>query len=113
MQECTSLLDQTAPFILEELYLWEVLKGKPEIKFKGIYPLIEEFMADRMYPAEQVEQVRLYMNFLMARATGQVKTNARLIRDFIITHPEYKNDSIMSNQIAYDLVKSIDLYLEA
>jgi len=97
LKEYTSLLDDKASFILEELYLWEILKGKPEIKFKGLYPLIEEFMIDRMYPAEQVEQVRVYMNFLMARATGEVKTNARLIRDFIITHPEYKHDSIMSN----------------
>jgi hypothetical protein len=34
----------------EELYIWEILEGKPDIKFKGIYPLIEEFMKDRKYP---------------------------------------------------------------
>jgi hypothetical protein len=35
---------------MEELYIWEILEGKPEIKFKGIYPLIEEFMIDQKYP---------------------------------------------------------------
>lgn len=49
--ECQSvLLDEKAPYVLEELYIWEILLGKPEIKFKGIFPLIEEFMIDRKYP---------------------------------------------------------------
>ena len=51
--ECQSiLLDEKSPFILDELYIWEILQGKPEIKFKGIYPLIEEFMNDRKYPQD-------------------------------------------------------------
>jgi hypothetical protein len=51
--ECQSVqLDEKSPFILDELYIWEILQGKPEIKFKGIYPLIEEFMHDRKYPQD-------------------------------------------------------------
>jgi hypothetical protein len=40
---------------LEELYLWEILVGKPEIKFKGIYPLIEEYLADQKYGQDIIE----------------------------------------------------------
>ena len=41
-----------------------------------------------------------------------MKTGARLIRDFVLSHPEYKHDSIVSNSIVYDLVKRIDGYSE-
>jgi hypothetical protein len=34
------------------------------------------------------------------------------IRDFVLSHPEYKFDSIVSNKIAFDLVKSIENYQE-
>lgn len=46
----------------------------------------------------------------MARAKGEVKTGARLIRDFVMAHPEYKNDSIVPNSISFDLVKAIINY---
>lgn len=41
--------DEKNHYVVEELYLWEILAGKPEINFKGIYPLIEEYLADRKY----------------------------------------------------------------
>jgi glutamate--cysteine ligase catalytic subunit len=90
-----------------ELYVHEILTGKPEIGFKGIYPLIEEFMADKGYKKDEVCQVRTYMQFLLERATGEVKTGARYIRDFVFNHPEYKQDSVVGNKIAYDLMSSI------
>ncbi len=68
-------------------------------------------MADRKYDQDVVNQVRIYLKFLLLRANGSIKTCARLIRDFVLTHPEYKHDSIVSNSIAYDLVKSLDFYI--
>jgi glutamate--cysteine ligase catalytic subunit len=50
------------------------------------------------------------MSFMMAKAKGEVKSGARLMRDFVLSHPDYKHDSIVSNKIAFDLVKSIEMY---
>lgn len=107
--ECS--YDEKNHFIVEELFLWEILEGKPDLKFKGIYPLIEEFMADRKYSQDVIDKVRIYLRFILLRARGEIKTCARLIRDFVLSHPEYKHDSVVSNNIAYDLVKSIDSYV--
>lgn len=96
--------------MLGELYLWEVFAGKPEIKFKGIYPLIDEYLADRKYGQATVEKVRMHLSFLLARAKGEVKTGARLQRDFVTSHPEYKRDSVVSPTIAYELVESVLAY---
>lgn len=41
-------------YVVEELYLYEILEGKPEINFKGIYPLIEEYLDDRKYEKDVV-----------------------------------------------------------
>lgn len=40
-------------------------------------------------------------------------TPATWIRHFIVTHPEYKHDSVVSEAINYDLLKAIDeMYVE-
>ena len=52
------------------------------------------------------------MAFLLARAKGHLKTCARLIRDFVLSHPEYKHDSNVSNHICYDLIKEVENYTQ-
>lgn len=74
-------------YMMQELYLHEILEGKPDIKFKGIYPLIEEYMDDRKYEKDVICQIRLYMDFMLARAKGEVITGAKFIRDFVLNHP--------------------------
>jgi len=39
---------------------------------------------------------------------GKLITPASWIRNFIVTHPAYKNDSVVSDEINYDLAKAID-----
>ena len=29
---------------MEEMFIYEILEGKPDIGYKGLYPLIEEYM---------------------------------------------------------------------
>lgn len=50
------------------------------------------------------------MTFLLGRAKGQLKTCARLIRDFVTNHYEYKHDANVSNHITYDLIKEVENY---
>jgi glutamate--cysteine ligase catalytic subunit len=109
-QGCT--YDEKNHYVVEELYLWEVLAGKPEIKFKGIYPLIEDYLVDSKYGQSVVDRIHVCLNFLMARARGEIKTGARLMRDFVDEHPKYKHDSDVNNRVAFDLVKSIIHYSE-
>lgn len=39
---------------------------------------------------------------------GKLVTPASWIRNFIVTHPAYKHDSVVSDEINYDLAKAID-----
>jgi glutamate--cysteine ligase catalytic subunit len=91
-----------------ELYLHEILAGKPELNYVGIYPLIDEFMAIKNYSADQKMEVKMYLDFLLARAKGEVKTDAKFIRDFVMNHEKYEKDSYVRDEIMFDLLKTID-----
>ena len=39
---------------------------------------------------------------------GEIKTAARWTRDFIMKHPDYKFDSVVSELINYDLLRTFD-----
>lgn len=49
----------------------------------------------------------MFLEFLLARARGEIKTGARFIRDFVLQHPDYKQDSIISDKISYDLMACV------
>ena len=44
--------------------------------------------------------------------TGGLKTTARWIRDQVATHPEYKQDSVISEGLAYDLLLKFSQVLD-
>ena len=52
------------------------MEGKSEIGFKGIYPLIYEYLSLKQYPKDQMEKVNSYLEFVMSRAKGFHQTGA-------------------------------------
>jgi glutamate--cysteine ligase catalytic subunit len=48
-----------------------------------------------------------YLDLVRKRATGQVKTNARWIREFVAGHAEYAGGSVVGDRVAYDLLVAI------
>jgi len=41
-------------------------------------------------------------------AIGTLKTTATFLREFVYNHPAYKQDSVVNQEINYDMVKMID-----
>ena len=48
-----------------------------------------------------------YIDFIEKRAKGEIWTDAKYIRNFVLNHEKYKKDSIVSDEINYDLIKHI------
>ena len=67
----------------EEYYLHEILCGKEKTSFEGIYPLIDKFMQIRKFEKQDIQHIRYFLDFLKARAKGEIPTGAKFIRDFI------------------------------
>lgn len=51
-----------------------------------------------------VADITRYVEHLRKRAAGEVMTTAAWLRQFVTTHPGYKKDSVVTDEIAYDLV---------
>ena len=60
------------------------------------------------WPEAKKKETMKYLNFLALRARGKLPTGAQFIRDFVLSHPDYKQDSYLSPEIQYDLMKTID-----
>jgi len=75
--------------------------------FVGFIPLMNTYL--EFVGIDSVNRCRIdrYLKFIVGRATGEIKTGAQWIRDFITNHPSYKNDSRISSDIAYDLTVAI------
>jgi len=94
---------------LTEMTIAEILGGKPEIGYHGIFPLLLELINEDKKSTElEKELTKGYLQFLLARAKGIYRTGAQYIRDYVRNHPKYEYDSIINEKINYDLLKHLD-----
>lgn len=86
----------------------EIINGSDS--FVGIMPIIHHYvesMADGSNN-EQISKIFSYLKLISDRASLKTKTTARFMRDFIDAHPEYRHDSIIEDDVAYDLLQMMD-----
>ena len=56
------------------------------------------------FDQETMDKVQGYMDFIVKRASGETMTTAKWMRKFVANHKDYKQDSIVSESIAHDLM---------
>lgn len=54
------------------------------------------------------DQSRRLTRCLLICHTGSLRTAASWVRDFVRSHPAYKFDSVVSQEINYDLLVALD-----
>ncbi|OTF81550.1 glutamate-cysteine ligase-like protein [Euroglyphus maynei] len=82
--------------------------GDDECGFPGLIPLLNFYLDSVEIDAETRCTLNLYLRLISRRAKGELPTAAQLIRRFVIGHDDYKNDSHVSSNIAYDLLKQLN-----
>jgi len=92
-----------------ELTLAEFIKGKSGV-YKGLLEWMKEFFGKcckcpEDYFTRSFDQFLL--KYIVNRAEGTTPTNAQWIRSFVLNHPAYKKDSIVSEQIFKDLTNAM------
>jgi glutamate--cysteine ligase catalytic subunit len=75
--------------------------------FPGLLPLLDSYLNSLDLTIDTRCQLACYLDFIRRRADGTLWTGAKWIREFVRTHPEYKRDSVVGQEIAYDLVKKV------
>ncbi|XP_032514571.1 glutamate--cysteine ligase catalytic subunit [Danaus plexippus] len=88
-----------------EMTVHEIINGKEGV-FPGLIPLIESYLSGMDVDADTHCSVQQYLKLIQRRASGEILTMASWMREFIDKHPQYKKDSIVTEKINYDLLKT-------
>jgi glutamate--cysteine ligase catalytic subunit len=93
------------PNSISEFTVMEILTGKGTF-FPGLVPLCKFYLDEIDCDAQTRAVCNSYFDLLVERANGDIMTAAKWQRHFVMTHPAYQHDSVVSQEIAYDLVKA-------
>ena len=89
----------------EEMTLDQILNGTGKDNYyPGLIPLVYAYLDFINCDRETFERVQMYLTFISKRATGELLTPATWMRNFVRSHPKYKKDSVISQEIAFDLM---------
>ncbi|CAI9741796.1 glutamate--cysteine ligase catalytic subunit-like [Octopus vulgaris] len=80
----------------------EIMNGKDD--FPGLITLIHKYFDLIDYDVNNRRKMMPYLQFLSDKAAGKIMTMAQWTRQFVTNHEDYKNDSVVSERIAYDFM---------
>merc|ERR1719373_1239096 len=90
----------------KEMTMSEIMNGKDS--FPGLVPLCYAYLDHIQCDAVSFERIDKYLTFIKRRSMGELITPATWMRRFVRSHPEYKQDSVITQGIAYDLMRACD-----
>ncbi|KAG0153549.1 hypothetical protein PDIDSM_2203 [Penicillium digitatum] len=86
----------------------DIVNGCADGSFPGLIPLVESYLNSINVDVETRCFLASYLDLIRKRANGTLWTGARWMREFVAKHPSYKQDSVVSEEITYDLVKAVE-----
>ena len=90
-----------------EYTLAEIFLGKGD-ELVGLVPMIHSYL-DALHLDVNVRcRLNQYIDFVGARADGSLATTATWIRQFVHNHPAYKHDSVITEEINYEMLCTLD-----
>ncbi|KAL4897361.1 glutamate-cysteine ligase-domain-containing protein [Aspergillus ambiguus] len=92
----------------ELMSISDIINGSDDGSFPGLIPLVESYLNSVNVDVETRCSLATYLDLIRKRANGTLWTGAKWIREFVASHPGYNHDSVVSEEICYDLVKAVD-----
>lgn len=91
----------------EEMTVDEIINGSPNGDFPGLIPIVESYLDSVNVDVSTRCQLSTYLELISKRASGELDTAARWIRNLIDVHPRYKHDSVVDDEINHDLIGAV------
>ena len=85
----------------------EIMNGNPDRNFIGLLSLVRSYIALAKLSPEEFEKLDYYITIISGRCSGDLRTPASWIRNFVACHPLYRHDSVVHDSITYDLCQRI------
>mmetsp|Transcript_130605 Transcript_130605/g.194544 ORF Transcript_130605/g.194544 Transcript_130605/m.194544 type:complete len:734 (-) Transcript_130605:56-2257(-) len=90
-----------------ELSMDQIINGDAAANVVGLVDLVRAHLRSQECAPEARARLEMYLDFVAARASGEIPTAAAWLREFVVTHPGYKQDSVVSEAVCYDLIKEV------
>ena len=91
---------------IKEMTLNEILNGKKEYGYIGILEVMKHFVLN-LYKEKEQELLLGQLSFLSDRVNGKLLTGAQYLRKLVLDHKSYKKDSVVTQEIAYDVMSKV------
>ena len=59
-------------------------------------------------PTHPRRNPRSYLRLIAGRATGAIQTGSAWQRSFVLGHPDYRGDGVVTSRVAYDLLARVE-----
>uniref|UniRef100_A0A8C5WX57 Glutamate--cysteine ligase n=1 Tax=Laticauda laticaudata TaxID=8630 RepID=A0A8C5WX57_LATLA len=80
-----------------------IINGKEGV-FPGLIPILNSYLENMEVDVDTRCSILNYLKLIKKRASGELMTAARWMREFIANHSEYKHDSVISEAMNYSLM---------
>ena len=90
---------------IKEMSINEIMNGDSD--FPGLIKIIKDYLSSLGYEEIQLKthyKIFNYLKLIENKSNGKCKTTATWMRDFVTSHKKYEFDSIVTDEIAYDLM---------
>uniref|UniRef100_A0A7N6BEJ1 Glutamate--cysteine ligase n=1 Tax=Anabas testudineus TaxID=64144 RepID=A0A7N6BEJ1_ANATE len=84
-----------------------IINGKEGV-FQGLIPILNSYLENMEVDVDTRCTILNYLKLIKKRASGELMTMAKWMREFVAKHPQYKQDSIITDKINYDLFQKCD-----
>lgn len=92
----------------DEFTINEIINGSPARSFPGLLGVVRQYLDGLEISSEVRTNLDKSLDLVAKRADGSLVTTATWMRNFVQSHPAYKHDSVVSQEINYDLVRAVD-----
>uniref|UniRef100_A0A8D3BQD4 Glutamate--cysteine ligase n=1 Tax=Scophthalmus maximus TaxID=52904 RepID=A0A8D3BQD4_SCOMX len=88
----------------------DIFKGLTtfQLLFQGLIPILNCYLENMEVDVDTRCTILNYLKLIKKRASGELMTMAKWMREFVAKHPHYKQDSIITDKINYDLFRKCD-----
>nr|XP_030123211.3 glutamate--cysteine ligase catalytic subunit isoform X1 [Taeniopygia guttata] len=80
-----------------------IINGKEGV-FPGLIPILNSYLENMEVDVDTRCTILNYLKLIKKRASGELMTVARWMREFIAQHPDYKQDSVITDEMNYSLM---------
>ncbi|XP_077093762.1 glutamate--cysteine ligase catalytic subunit-like [Siphateles boraxobius] len=84
-----------------------IINGKEGV-FHGLIPMLNSYLENMEVDVDTRCTILNYLKLINKRASGELMTMAKWMREFVAKHPQYKQDSVITDKINYDLLLKCD-----